>query len=375
MLDDSVSNCPTVTIAIPTYNESLYIERIIRDFLSTKYSNLVEVLIADGGSNDGTQEIVRKLSLEDERVQLINNPLKLQAAGLNIALEKATGEIFLRADGHSDYASDYIERCVEELLSSGAANVGGAQRFVAKNAFQSGVALSTRSFLGSGGAKYRNPHYDGYADTVYLGCFWRSLLLECSGYCAESTPNEDYELNLRLIATFDVNQVTNQDAELNQRLQLQNSKAIYVSSKIRTWYYPRNSWRSLFVQYFKYGRGRFLTTTKHANSKLRGKLPFLVISLSIAAVLFDIAFPQLGLPIEQLIPGAFLLPLLESLRVNLKYSDTFESEFWRGEGSQIPSFLSRWLFCSVAICTMPIAHFSGFAYQLVRHNVFGIKHW
>ncbi len=365
---------PTVTIAIPTYNESLHVERIIRDFLATEYPHLIEVLIADGGSNDGTQEIVRKLSLEDSRVQLLDNPFRLQAAGLNVALENATGEVFLRADGHSEYASDYVERCVEELLSSGAANVGGAQRFVSKTPFQAGVALSTKSLLGSGGAKYRDPQYDGYADTAYLGCFWRELLLKYSGYCVEATPNEDSELNLRLVAAFDVTQVTNQDAELNQRLQFQNAKAIYVSSKIRTWYYPRNSWRSLFIQYFKYGRGRFLTTTKHANSKLRGKLPFLVISLGIVALLFDILFPQLGLPIEQLIPCAFLLPFLESFRVTLKYNNTFKSEFWRGE-DKIPSFLSRWFFCGVALCTMPIAHFSGFAYQLFRHKVLRIKNW
>ncbi|MFM5942130.1 MAG: glycosyltransferase family 2 protein, partial [Dolichospermum sp.] len=103
----------------------------------------------------------------------------------------------MRLDAHCEYAPDYLEQSVEALLKSGAMNAGGAQCFVAKNSFQAGVALATKSFLGSGGAKYRNPNYDGYADTVFLGCFWRKDLLEMSGYSVAR--NEDAELNLRLI--------------------------------------------------------------------------------------------------------------------------------------------------------------------------------
>ncbi|MBW4419334.1 MAG: glycosyltransferase family 2 protein [Myxacorys californica WJT36-NPBG1] len=366
---------PTITIAIPTYNEAQSIEKVIQRFLKTKYSNAVEILVADGGSTDGTQLIVHQISSEDSRVKLLHNPLKIQAAGLNLILQHGDGEVFLRADAHSDYAPDYIERCVEALLRSEAVNVGGAQRFVAKNAFQAGVALSSKTWLGNGGAKYRNPKYDGYADTAYLGCFWRKDLLNCSGYSSEAV-NEDAELNIRLSnTTFALDQVTNQDSELNQRLEKQSSKAIYISSKICVWYYPRSTWKALLIQYFKYGRGRFLTTTKHKKSSLRGRLPFLVISCTIALLMLDILTPQLDLPIEQCILLGVLLPFLESLRVTLEFNQSFSSEFWRGDSEEIPSFLSRWFFCGVSLLTMPIAHFLGYAYQLVRRNVFSVRDW
>ncbi|MFO5470118.1 MAG: glycosyltransferase family 2 protein, partial [Dolichospermum sp.] len=243
MIPTNIDN-PTLTVAIPAYNEVANIERIVREFLSTAYPNLIDVFVADGGSTDGTQDIIKNLALEDARVKLLHNPLKVQSAGLNLILQECTGDIFLRADAHSDYAPDYIERCVEALLESNALNVGGAQRFAAKTPFQAGIALSSKSILGSGGAKYRDSNYNGYVDTVYLGCFWKKALAEVSGYSTEATANED--------------------AELNQKLLKKDQNAIYISSKIRVWYYPRKTWKSLYIQYFKYGRGRYLTSIKYS---------------------------------------------------------------------------------------------------------------
>lgn len=62
---------PTVTVAIPTYNEADHIESVIRGFLQTSYPKLLEILVADGGSQDETQALVKKLSLADSRVKLI----------------------------------------------------------------------------------------------------------------------------------------------------------------------------------------------------------------------------------------------------------------------------------------------------------------
>jgi succinoglycan biosynthesis protein ExoA len=346
----------TVSVCIPTYNESTNIERVVRDLLSTGYQHLVEIIVADGGSTDGTQDIVRKLSHEDSRIKLIHNPLKIQSAGLNLILKECKGDVFLRADAHSDYAIDYIEKCVEALKESQALNVGGAQRFVAKTPFQAGVALAARSILGNGGAKYRNPDYDGYADTVYLGCFWKKALLDLGG--------------------FDTSQITNQDAELNQKLLSLNPQAIYISSKIRVWYYPRKTWKSLWMQYLKYGRGRYLTTTKHSiKSQLRGTLPFIFISTAIILLLIDLLLPHLRLPIKYLILLGLLIPFLESLRINFKLAKNFDQEIWRGDKDKIPSFIIRWFYCGIIILTMPVAHFSGYALQLFKYRILKIKGW
>ena len=250
----NVNTEPSVSIIIPTYNEEENIETVVDGFLASGYSNILEVLIIDGNSTDNTIAKVQNLCHLYPKVKLLPNPDRIQSAALNIGLKACQGDIFLRADAHCQYAPDYVEQCVHTLLTNKAINVGGAQRFVAARKFQAGVALAANSLLGNGGAKYRNPYYDGYVDTVFLGCMWTKTLLKLQGYS---------------------NQITNEDAELNQRLLDQDTEAIYVSSDIKVWYYPRKTWIALYLQYFKYGRGRFLTSIKHTkNSQLRGKLPF-----------------------------------------------------------------------------------------------------
>lgn len=280
---------PSVTVAIPAYNEEKHIGSVIQGFLDQKYTGLKEILIADGGSNDATREIVQKLSFHDPRIKLFSNPRKSQSYGLNILLEKATADIFVRADCHCIYSEDYIEKCVISLLSSNALNVGGAQRFVATNSFQLGICLASRSILGSGLAKYRNPKYSGYADTVFLGCFWRKDLIELRGYNEQSRTNEDTELNLRLLK--------------------KKPQAIYISSEIEVWYYPRSNPKNLWIQYFNYGRGCYITALIHrGKSPIRAKIPALVFYFLLFLSLFTAV--KLGLLFITVVPLVVALVLM-----------------------------------------------------------------
>ena len=59
-------------------------------------------------------------------------------------------------DVHCEYAPDYVRRCVEVLESTGADNVGGAQRAKARTFFQRALCAALGSPLGVGGAAYRS---------------------------------------------------------------------------------------------------------------------------------------------------------------------------------------------------------------------------
>jgi succinoglycan biosynthesis protein ExoA len=367
---------PSVTVAIPALNEAANIEGVIRRFLGTSYPHLLEVLVADGGSTDGTQEIVSNISRSDPRVKLISNPDKIQAAGLNAMLREAQGKVFLRADAHCEYALDYVESCVGTLVSVPALNVGGAQRFVASTPFQAGVALATKSPLGSGGARYRDPDYDGYADTVFLGCFWTDVLRQLSGYSTHLPTNEDAELNIRLSEQLsDLWQIAPIQFMEPGTSQSVPPRAIYVSSRIRAWYYPRKTWKALWAQYLKYGSGRCLTTLLHpASSSWRGRLPFAVILSGLLVFLADILTP-LNLHTRKLGLTGVLVPFAEAFRVTWKFRADFERDNWRGESTRVPTFMERWILCGVALLTMPIGHFAGFGYEMLLRKVLnrGIK--
>jgi len=252
-----MTTAPRVTIAMPAYNEEAYIEACIASIRAQDYpSELIEILVADGRSTDRTREILATLSARDPRIHVIDNPARLQAAGLGELVKRAHGDIIVRMDVHAEYAADYVRRCVETMARTGADNVGGAQRAKAKSLFQRALCAALGSPLGVGGAKYRSANAEGFVDTVFLGAFKREVF--------------------ETVGLWDPKAITNEDAELNQRI-LDRGGHIYLSRDIVVHYFPRDTFKSLATQYFKYGRGRARTLLKLGSfPTLRPLIPFLM---------------------------------------------------------------------------------------------------
>jgi glycosyltransferase involved in cell wall biosynthesis len=117
-----------VSIILPVLNEAEHIERCVRSLMNNRYDReKVEILVIDGGSDDDTREIVTRLSCEDERVKLIDNPRRILAAGINIGIETSRGDVLIRMDGHAEAESDFIANSIEVLREHPEAwCVGGA---------------------------------------------------------------------------------------------------------------------------------------------------------------------------------------------------------------------------------------------------------
>jgi len=60
-----------------------------------------EVIVADGMSDDGTQEILQHLASKELHLRIVDNPARIVPTGLNAALKLANGEIIMRMDAHS----------------------------------------------------------------------------------------------------------------------------------------------------------------------------------------------------------------------------------------------------------------------------------
>jgi len=250
---------PLVTIAIPCFNEERHIEACLEDVFAQDYPpHLLEVLVGDGMSTDRTREILSEISARRPgRLRIIDNPRRLQAAGMNAMVAAARGEVIVRMDVHARYAPDYVRQCVAVLDETGADNVGGAQRASPESLFQRAVCAALDSPLGVGGARYRDASREGFVDTVFLGAFRRQML--------------------ELVGGYDDNAITNEDAELNQRILAAGGK-IFLSRKIVVNYVPRDSFQSLARQYYRYGRGRARTLLKHKTFETpRPAIPFLMV--------------------------------------------------------------------------------------------------
>jgi cellulose synthase/poly-beta-1,6-N-acetylglucosamine synthase-like glycosyltransferase len=247
---------PFVTIAVPCRDEEGYIESCIRSVQAQEWpSDRLEILVADGMSVDATREILGRLAREDGRIRLIDNAARVQSAGLNECIRRARGDVVVRIDVHAEYAPNFVERCVAALDRTGADNVGGAARPKARTFFQRCVSAALRSPLGMGNSRYRDPEQEGFVESVWPGAFRRDVF--------------------ERVGMFDPGAVTNEDAELNQRIIAAGGR-VYMSRDIVSYYYPRESMRALARQYYRYGLGRARTFVKHGRLlSIRPAVPFL----------------------------------------------------------------------------------------------------
>lgn len=276
---------PRVSVVMPCFNEEKFIKESIESLVDDYFLNNCELIIIDGMSTDGTREEVQYFIKQGLRLKFLENKKKLQAYGLNQGISEAKGEIIVRADAHSLYPPGYIKKCVELLETTGASNVGGTMLPQGTTMDQKAISLALKHPLGVGDAKWHLGNFSGYVDTVYLGTFWIKLFDEIGLYDTNANPNEDAELNLRI---------------------LKAGNKIYLDSSIKVIYFPRESLKKLAMQYFKYGRGRCYTTLKHRKiTSLRQLGPFgLVVGLILSLIL------SFFWPLLLVLPLFYLISLL-----------------------------------------------------------------
>lgn len=98
-------NTPLLSIIIPVYNTSLYLQECLDSILNQTYRN-IEVLIIDDGSTDNSGAICDLYANQDSRVCVVHQTNKGQSACRNMALDMCKGDFITFVDSDDKVNSD-----------------------------------------------------------------------------------------------------------------------------------------------------------------------------------------------------------------------------------------------------------------------------
>jgi glycosyltransferase involved in cell wall biosynthesis len=288
---------------MPVRNEAGYIERNLRAVLAQDYPpGLLEVLVADGRSDDRTRELIEAIveqtggaARDGERpgeggrspVVLVDNPDRVMPAGTNAAIRRSRGDVIVLLGGHAELPRDYLRRCAECLLSTDAAGVSGAIVSVGEGVVGRAIAAAMSSPFGIGNSGFRTATGGGpiEADTIPYPAFRREIYAR--------------------VGLYNPAMVRHQDYEFNYRARKSGAKLLLIPD-LKATYHVRPSLARLWRQYWQYGvwKGRFVRRFPESLRFRHLAPPGFVLAL-FAALVLAFVMPRAWWPLA-ILGGAYL---------------------------------------------------------------------
>jgi len=278
-----------ISVVVPIYNEERYIRKCLDSIIQSDYpKEEMEVLLVDGGSEDGTIAIIEEYRKRYRFFKLLHNPKKIAPTAMNIGIKKAKGDYIFILSAHASYESGYFRELVEYAKRLKAECVGPALVTDVKNSTKTSIAIkNVLSDIFGVGSRFRVGSEEvTQVDTVAFGCYDRKVFDR--------------------IGLFDERLVRNQDIELNKRIIRAGGK-IYMIPHVKAIYYARETFKELAKNNFQNGKWNILTAyyTKTLSSlSLRHFIPllfvvslllFLILGIFVSKLFFYLFVLELGI--------------------------------------------------------------------------------
>jgi glycosyltransferase involved in cell wall biosynthesis len=245
-----------ISAIVPTLNEARYIGGIIEVFLKNA-PQPSEIFVVDGGSTDGTQQVVNDLKAKYSNVHWVSNPKRYVSPGFNACFPQTSGKYVCLLGAHARYDDAYFTTCFNALEAGEADVAGGFLLQEGQGAFGQALAFAMSSKAGVGNTEFRTIRKRMLVDSVAFAVYRRTIF-ETTGLLDESL-------------------VRNQDDELHYRINAHGFKILMIPDVTST-YQVRSTPQALWRQYFDYGYYKPLVIQKVKGSvRLRHLIPALFV--------------------------------------------------------------------------------------------------
>ncbi len=290
------------SIIVIALNEEKYLDKLLESIKQQSYAKkLTEIVFVDGGSTDLTQEKFfqfKKNNIKEYMdIQILQNDKKIQAAGRNLGMKAAKGDIFFHVDAHSFLTKDFVENAIRHV-EEGYSIVGSICERVSLN-----QTLKSRLILDAENAVFGSS-VGAHKKTEI------SVPLEVDTTNQLILTRQVYET----IGVYNEKYLRAEDNDYSFRIR-SNGFKIIMFSDVKSFYFVRDDIKGMLKQ--KFNNGKWITIAAKSNIKMFSLYHFipLLFFLSLCA---SIALGVMGLSLMWKNP-LFLIALIPLFLIFVLY--------------------------------------------------------
>ena len=282
-------NHSSVSVIIPCLNEFHFIGRCVQSLIDQDYpTDLIEIIISDGLSDDGSRDIISTLSNinKNHKIILLDNFSRRTPNAMNLGINKAKGDIIIFLCAHSHVDKNYIRLNVEYLENRNLDCVGGRQINIGESYIQSAIGAAMSSMFGIASAPHRFESQECYLDSANFPSYRREVI--------------------KAVGYFDEDRYIAEDAEYDFRVKKAGYR-MYYAPEIVIYFYPRSTLTLNFRKFYRDGAYRVNLLKKHIDAfNILHWIPMAFISSLIITLIAGISVDKHMLYAHILIWSAYL---------------------------------------------------------------------